>query len=182
MSTTPPPTAMAPTGPPPAGEVMRRVVAAAVGAVLAVGALSACGSATDRAEDAMNDALSGSGSVDLDADGGIKVEASDGSAEIGTGNLPEGWPSDVPQPEGYTLVGSFGDTKSTWTASWNAEGDRMAEVPAYIDAIVAQGFVVEDTGSVPGTYRLSKGDRIVVVLAALVPDGSTNISVSVAVA
>ncbi len=136
---------------------MRRVVAAAVGAVLAVGALSACGSATDRAEDAMNDALSGSASVDLDADGGIKVEASDGTIEFGTGELPPTWPSEVPPPPGFEVImagSTAGDTN--WTGSFQAPGDQMATVDAYVKDLMTKGFAVD--GDIPlganGMYGL----------------------------
>jgi len=136
---------------------MRRAVAAAVGAVLAVGALSACGSATDRAEDAMNDALSGSASVDLDADGGIKVEASDGTIEFGTGELPPTWPSEVPPPPGFEVImagSTGGDTN--WTGSFQAPGDQMAAVDAYVRDLMNRGFAVD--GDIPlganGMYGL----------------------------
>jgi hypothetical protein len=134
---------------------MRRVVAAAVGAVLAVGALSACGSATDRAEDAMNDALGGSASVDLDADGGIKVEASDGTIEFGTGDLPPTWPSEVPPPPGFKVIVA-GEVDGEWRGGFQAPGDQMAAVDAYVRDLMNRGFAVD--GDIPlganGMYGL----------------------------
>ena len=123
---------------------MRRALAAAVGAVLAVGALSACGSA----------------SVDLDADGGIKVEASDGTLELlGTGELPPEWPSEVPPPPGFEVM-MAGSTPEGITGGFNAwfqaPGDQMATVDTYVKDLMNRGFAWD--GDIPlganGMYGL----------------------------
>jgi hypothetical protein len=137
---------------------MRRIAAVSTGVILALGALTACGgSATDRAEDAMNDALSGSASVQLDGDGGIKVEGSDGTVEFGTGNLPADWPSEVPPPPGFDVImagSTAGDTN--WTGSFTAPGDQTAAVEAYVRDLMNKGFAVD--GNIPlgtnGMYGL----------------------------
>ncbi len=137
---------------------MRRALAAVAGATIAVGLLTACGgSSTQTAEDMMNDALSGSASVQLDEDGGVKVEASDGTIEFGTGELPPTWPSEVPPPPGFEVImagSTGGDTN--WTGSFQAPGDQMAAVDAYVRDLMNRGFAVD--GDIPlganGMYGL----------------------------
>lgn len=143
---------------------MRRVVAAAVGAVLAVGALSACGS--------------GSGSVDLDADGGIKVEASDGTLELGTFELPPEWPSEVPTPPGFEVF-MAGSTPEDITGGFNAwfqaPGDQMATVDTYVKDLMNRGFAPD--GDIPlganGMYGLVGNGYKVGMLAVNTGDVTT---------
>ncbi|MFZ8911250.1 MAG: hypothetical protein ACO21P_08500 [Candidatus Nanopelagicales bacterium] len=153
---------------------MRRVMAAAVGAVLAVGALSACGSATDRAEDAMNDALSGSASVSVGEDGGIKVEASEGTMEIGTGQLPADWPTSVPTPDGFDVVMAGSTPEGAFNASFQASGNQMGAVDDYVKLLMNSGFAVN--GDIPlganGMYGLVGNGYQVDMLA--VPMGETT--------
>ena len=120
--------------------------------------VAACGS-QQAAEDMVNDALSGSASVDLDADGGVKVEASDGTIEFGTGELPPTWPSEVPPPPGFEVImaGSTPeDITGGFNASFQAPGDQMAAVDAYVRDLMNKGFAVD--GDIPlganGMYGL----------------------------
>jgi len=92
-----------------------------------------------------------------DADGGIKVEASDGTIEFGTGDLPPTWPSEVPPPPGFEVImagSTGGDTN--WTGSFQAPGDQMAAVDAYVRDLMNRGFAVD--GDIPlganGMYGL----------------------------
>jgi hypothetical protein len=80
---------------------------AALGVALVVGA--GCGGAADSAaerlsEEAIEEAAGGE--VDIE-DGSAKVTNEDGSSfEVGTGDLPEGWPEDIPMPEGTEITSS----------------------------------------------------------------------------
>lgn len=122
---------------------MRRTLAAVVGAALTVVALAACGgSATDQAEKAINDALSGSASVDVNDSGGIKVENSEGTMEFGTGELPADWPSVVPPPPGFEVI-MAGSTNGSFNASFQAPGDQTAAVDAYVKDLMGAGFAVD---------------------------------------
>ena len=161
-----------------------RAIAGSVAALASLALLTGCGlgqQAADKAAEQLVEEQLGDGSnVEIGEDGSIKVESSDGSYEIGTGELPEGWPSDIPGPEGYTLSGGVGDTANkTWSATWLAEGDRLAEVQSYIDVLTSKGYAPEDTGGVPGLWSLKKGGTMVLVLAALDGGGGTSISVTV---
>jgi hypothetical protein len=154
--------------------VIRRLGAGAASVALALGALTACGgSATDRAEDVMNDALSGSASVQLDEDGGVKVEGSDGTMEIGTGNLPANWPSEVPPPPGFTVI-MAGSTagETNWTGSFQAPGDQTAAVEEYAKDLMNKGFAVD--GNIPlganGMYGLVGNGYRVDFLALVMGD------------
>ncbi len=161
---------------------MRRIAALAASAALAIGALTACGgSATDRAEDALNDALGSSGSVQLDEDGGVKVETSDGAIEFGTGNLPADWPSEVPPPPGFDVImagSTAGDTN--WTGSFSAPGDQMATVEAYVKDLMNKGFAVD--GNIPlgtnGMYGLVGNGYKVDMLAVNMGD-STQVTMRI---
>jgi hypothetical protein len=135
---------------------MRRALAAVAGATIAVGLLTACGgSSTQTAEDMMNDALSGSASVQLDEDGGVKVEASDGTIEFGTGELPPTWPSEVPPPPGFEVYVA-GEVDGGWRGGFQAPGDQMAAADAYVRDLMNRGFAVN--GDIPlganGMYGL----------------------------
>jgi ABC-type amino acid transport substrate-binding protein len=161
---------------------MRRALAASAAALLSLAALTACGgSATDRAEDAMNDALSGSASVQLDEDGGVKVEGSDGTIEFGTGGLPASWPSEVPPPAGFEVImagSTAGDTN--WTGSFTAPGDQMAAVEAYAKDLMNKGFAVD--GNIPlganGMYGLVGNGYRVDFLAIYMGD-STQVTMRI---
>lgn len=157
-----------------------RVGLVAVAALASLGLLTGCGLGQQAAERIAEEQLGPGSDVEIGEDGSIKIDSSDGSYEIGTGELPEGWPSDIPGPDGYTLVGGLGDTTNkAWSATWLAEGDRMAEVQSYIDVLVGKGYAVEETGGVPGLWSLKKGSTNVVVLAGLDGSGGTTITVTV---
>lgn len=133
----------------------RRTLGALAAAAMALVALTACSSSTDQAEDMMNDALSGSASVDIDDDGGIKVEASDGTFAMGTGELPSDWPAEVPAPPGFDVV-LAGSNDGAFNASFQAQGNQMAAVDDYVKLLMNSGFAVD--GQIPlganGMYGL----------------------------
>ena len=159
---------------------MRRIIIAAVAAAALV-SLSACGSATQQAEDMVNDALSGSASVEMDEDGGIKVEASDGNFEIGTGELPADWPSEIPAPEGFEVVMAGANDDGSFNAAFEARGDQLAEVDAYVKLLMNSGFAVDS--QIPlganGMYGLV-GFGYRVDLLAIVMGDTTQLTIIVA--
>jgi hypothetical protein len=145
---------------------MRRSLAAAVLAALLTPLAAGCGS-QQTAEDMVNDALSGSASVDMGEDGEVRVDTSDGTFEAGTGEFPEGWPADLAVIPGFELIGSM-STPDTLTAQMYAEGDQSAAVDAYvIDLQANQGWAV-DMSIPPGTpnmWALTKEGRVVTILS-----------------
>jgi hypothetical protein len=146
---------------------MRRALAAAALAALLV-PLAAC-SSQQAAENMVNDALGGSASVDMGEDGEVRVDTSDGSYEIGTGEFPEGWPADLSLIPGFTLA-SAASTPEGLTAQMIAEGDQAAAVDAYAKDLQAnQGWSVDPSvppGGVNGMWALTKEGKVVTMFSA----------------
>lgn len=154
---------------------MRRVVVAASAAIAAL-LLAACGggSAAQKAEDALNEAMSGSGSVSVGEDGGIKIEASEGTMEFGTGQLPADWPASVPAPSGFDVVMAGSTPEGAFNASFQAQGDQMAAVDDYVKVLMNSGFAVN--GDIPlganGMYGLVGNGYRVDMLAVNMGDAT----------
>ena len=127
---------------------LRLAVAGAAIAIIAVAA-SGCGSSQQAAENAVNDALSGSASVDIGEDGSVKVEGSEGTYQYGTGELPEGWPEEVPVPPGFTVMASA-KSGDTFTAQFEAAGDQTQAVKDYAIWLQNNGWAI-DAQIPPGT-------------------------------
>ena len=144
---------------------MRRALAAAALAALLV-PLAACGS-QQAAEDMVNDALSGSASVDMGEDGEVRVDTSDGSMEYGTGEFPDGWPSDIAVIPGFQLLAS-GSAQGTLSAQMYAEGDQSTAVDAYVMDLQANKGWAVDPSIPPGTpnmWALVKEGQVVTILS-----------------
>ena len=152
--------------------MIRRALAGLALAAVAL-PVAACGS-QQAAENMVNDALGGSASVDLDADGGIKVEASDRTFEMGTGSLPADWPSEVPAPEGFDVFMAGSTAEGAFNASFQASGNQMGAVDDYVKLLMNSGFAVN--GDIPlganGMYGLVGNGYQVDMLA--VPMGETT--------
>lgn len=146
---------------------MRRALAALALSALLV-PLAAC-SSQQAAENMVNDALGGSASVDMGEDGEIRVDTSDGSYEIGTGEFPEGWPADLGVISGFTLA-SAGATPEGLTAQMIAEGDQSAAVDAYAKDLQAnQGWAVDPSvppGGANGMWALTKEGKVLTIFSA----------------
>ena len=93
---------------------------------------------------------------DVDADGGgINVESDDGSFSAGaTTELPDEWPSEIPEPDGLAInsasvIGS--DTEQAITVSGSVDSDEF--VDSYGAALDSAGFDEESTFSSNGTIN-----------------------------
>jgi hypothetical protein len=146
---------------------MRRTLAALALSTLLV-PLAAC-SSQQAAENMVNDALGGSASVDMGEDGEVRVDTSDGSFEIGTGEFPEGWPADLTLIPGFSLA-SAGSTPEALTAQMIAEGDQSAAVDAYAKDLQAnQGWAVDPSvppGGANGMWALTKEGKVATIFSA----------------
>ena len=145
---------------------MRRSLAAAMLAAAAL-PLAACGS-QQAAEDMVNDALGGSASVDMGEDGEVRVDTSDGSYEVGTGEFPEGWPADLVVIPGFELVSSSSNPDGL-TVQFYGEGDQSAAVDAYVKDLQAnQGWLVDMSvpPGTPGMWALTKEGRVATIFSA----------------
>lgn len=86
-------------------------------ALLAATLLTGCSSIADKATDKVvekgiekgAEAAGGSDvDIDTDGDGKLKIESDEGSMEFsGGGELPEGFPEEVPLPEGFEIASSM---------------------------------------------------------------------------
>ena len=92
-----------------------RSVAVAAAGLVAIGSASAC-SAENIAGDIIEAGSDGQVDVDID-DGEVTVETEDGSATLSSsGDLPEGFPSDVPVLEGAITFSQSIDTGESGTS------------------------------------------------------------------
>jgi len=127
-----------------------RAALAASGALLLLLGASACGAdevaeraAESAVERAIEDAASSEGvDVDIDSeDGSVSIESSDGTFTSGMGNLPQGFPEDIPVADGEILQGASSDGNGTtgWfvTVTVDQPGDQ---------ALAEAGAALEDAG------------------------------------
>ena len=145
---------------------MRRAVLSFAAALAAV-SLAACGS-DQAAEDMVNDALGGSASVDMGEDGEVRIDTSDGSMEIGTGEFPEGWPADLAVISGYTLVAAS-NTPEGLSAQMIADGDQTLAVDAYVKDLQAnKGWAVDPSIPLgtPNMWALTKEGKVATIFSA----------------
>lgn len=128
-----------------------------------------------------------SGAIASIGPSGIAISGSEGSLVVGGAQLPDGWPSEVPSPEGFTVQASArsgsGDT-ATYTVTWKADGDQTTAITSYVDSLKAAGFTVtsqvaaSDMGGSGGVYELASASWQVGLVAS-VSDGTTNLLMSV---
>jgi hypothetical protein len=125
----------------PTRPLIASVGAVALAAVTALG-LAACGSGSTIVIAGSD----GTAVASVGPSGQVSISSSDGSMVIGEGSLPDGWPADVGQPEGFAVLGSANTTvdgKTAYTATFSADGDQTAAVTAWIAQLKSNGFTQE---------------------------------------
>jgi hypothetical protein len=103
-------------------------------------AAAACGGDEDTSID-----VPGGGEIDIDGDdGGITISGPSGEVNIGTGEYPDGWPSDFPIPDGATPAYSVdaGGGVAVWFASDQSVEDLTA---FFTGALPGAGYTVDST-------------------------------------
>ncbi len=118
-----------------------RSITAAVGAVslASVLFLAACGSSAPLT-------TPGGEAVSINPSGAISISDSAGSIVVGSDKLPDGFPSDVATPPGFTIGASAKtqvDGKDAYTVTFTEDGDQSQSVNDYIDTLKAAGFKVD---------------------------------------
>jgi hypothetical protein len=162
---------------------VRRAAVAVLAAAAAFG-MAGCGlgqqAAETAAEQLAEQQLGDGSNVEINEDGSVKIEGEDGTFEAGTGNLPEGWPADVPVPDGFTVYGGAVDTASgTATAIFEAPGDATAQVEAYVASLESAGWTPpEGAPALPDIYPLENGDRTMSIIVSRETD-KTSMAVTV---
>lgn len=103
-------------------------------------AVAACGGDDKKTVD-----LPGGGQVDVgQGDDGITISGPSGNVNIGTGDLPDGWPSDFPIPDGATPAYSVG--AGTTVAVWFATDASLDDVKAFFtSSLPAAGYNIDST-------------------------------------
>lgn len=147
--------------------------------------LAGCESSVENAmERELEEETGGDAEVDLNEDGGMRIESEEGTFTTGN-KMPEDWPSDVPVYAGaevqYTAT-SNPVTGQAGTVLVLLSTDTQDEVvDFYKGALVGAGWVIE--GSMKSGEMVvmgaSKGNRQVSVMIAGV-EGGTNITLGVA--
>ena len=138
-----------------------------VGAMLAAAlTLSACG-ATETV---------GGGSVDVSS-------ATSAEGIPAAGSLPAGFPSAIPQPQGFTIETSARsslDGQANFTVIYRADGDQSEAITTYVDDLKSTGFSLNsqvsgtDGTAANGIWRLSSS-HWVLGLASRFSDGTTRL-------
>jgi hypothetical protein len=128
--------------------------AAVIGAAAAFGlalALTGCGNAAENAAENVIEAENPGTDVELDGDG-VKVTDEEGNtSEFGTGaDLPDGWPTVVPVPDGdVTFASKSGED---FTAGVTLDGSSQDAYEAWKSDLEGAGFTEEDTANIGGNY------------------------------
>lgn len=126
-----------------------------VAGVLAAGlVLASCGAAVEEATEQALESATGGGDVEL-GDDGVRVTDEEGN-ELAFGaeaSLPEGWPDDVPVPEGEIVSSTTFD--DAMALSVQGEGDVAATFNDLKSQLEASGYVVEFSNEGTGFKSVS---------------------------
>lgn len=146
-------------------------------------ALTACGIdqlAEEGLERAIEEGASGEVDVDFDDEGGISVDSSDGSFQVGSRELPEGFPADeVPMIDGEILASSriAENDEEVWSVTLLAGSSVDDAFTEARDGLTGAGF--EETHAVDtNAYRSAtlEGDDFRVQLTAAEGSDGTSLS------
>ena len=156
-----------------------RTLAPAVAALAVASALllSACGGGVSVS--------SGDAAASIGPSGEVSISSSDGSLVVGPSALPDGFPSDVPTPEGFTIAAAATTTvdgRDNFTITFQADGDKTAAVTSYVDGLKSDGYKVDSEfagGADGGVWQLSNKDWKVGIIASKA-DAKTAVIVNVA--
>ena len=93
---------------------------------------------------------------DVDAEGGgINLESDEGSFSSGTTTeLPDDWPSEIPEPDGLTISSAMvigSDAEQAISVTGSVDGDAF--VDSYADALTSAGFEEEEAFTSANTIR-----------------------------
>lgn len=119
----------------------------ALSAVLFTGFAAGC--STDDLADKVSEKVaesSSGGDVDVDSENGdVSFESGDGSTkvQVGTAELPENWPSDIPLPADYELTQSVSTTNTnspTFSIGGTLSDDATAVFKEITSEFVAAGW------------------------------------------
>lgn len=163
---------------------VRRAALGAATAVFSLGLVTGCGAdkiAEKATEKALEGAAQGSADVDLDDDGGIKIETEDGALTVGQG-LPEDFPTEeVPLPEGEVLSG-MSMAGQGWTVSLAVDGAPDQVAPEVRALLESGGYEIESSTEAGAmTILQATNDTYVLTVSVGEDNGGTNVGYTVAI-
>jgi len=117
--------------------------------------LAGCGSigeaVSERAIEEGLEAAGGGGDVDIDLDdenGGISIETSEGSMQIGNAEIPDGFPESIPLPDDATIVSAMSfseDDGANFNVTMTVPGAADALAADLEDQLTANGYEIVGT-------------------------------------
>lgn len=143
----------------------RALVAPLVLAALAT--TTSCGGddvAENRAEDAIEDASGGDADVDIDGEQ-VEITTSEGTVTMGKGDLPDGFPDDIPVIDGEIAL-AMGAADAGYQVSLIVD-DAEAAFEQAVAELEDAGFTKEDGSEMLGvnTVALTRDDQTVILSA-----------------
>lgn len=146
--------------------------------------VAACGSVAEKAtEIAIESATGSSLDVDLDTGDGSVTITDEETGEVIVGGigseLPDGWPSDIPAPEGATLVSASSSSATGYFALWNWPNSTRAQFDDYVDGLINSGYAQDGEPIVVASSGLSisinlTGNGRTVFLNGIVDDANAG--------
>jgi hypothetical protein len=133
---------------------------------------TACGSVgeaiSERAVEEIAEQAAGQGvDIDVDDEGGrMLISSSEGTLDIGGGELPDGFPDDLPLPPGHEVLGSMtqaDDQRSSMTVTTSTTADFTQVVDDLRSGLEDGGWTIEDTSELTSgdfastTFRVTRG-------------------------
>ncbi len=187
---------------------MRRVSSLVVLLVACLLALGSCGKATEKLTEKAIEESAGGGDVDIDddgsfsfendegsfsvdEDGNVKIEGEDGEFSIdgSSGELPDGFPDDVPVPDGLDIItgSKTSDGEQTIYAVFgNVAGDPDEVFADIIAAFEDDGYDTEgksETNSDQGFFAtatfVGRGHRVATSVSTEQNEGGATVSINV---
>jgi len=125
------------------------------------------------------------GVASIGPSGEVSISSSDGSLVVGAATLPDGFPSEVATPEGFTIVAGAKTTvdgKDNFTITFSADGDKTAIIKQYVDSLKSDGYKVDSEftggsdGADGGVWQLSNTKWKVGIIAS--KDGSKTVVIA----
>ena len=151
----------------------RSITTAAFIATATASLLVGCGAAAEKAaekatEQAIEEQTGGNVDIDTSGDGSVDIETEDGSMSLGTGEIPDEWPEEIPLPDdlvvqsGTTmdatdgrLVSIIGTTDETPQALLASMKESLADWE-----ISGESTATADAGATTGAQWEKDGHRV----------------------
>ncbi len=165
----------------------RSASSGAIKLVLAVSvSLGASGCSSTAKTTTSPNQTSANASESKSSDTPVNVKTKDGSFSSGTGKLPEGFPKDIPLPQGKitTSMSTSASEKQNWLVTYEVADMKKAKDEVKAKLVAANYKVVADSstsenGTDNAVIGLSKGDVDVALIGEQKPDSAGTLTVTV---